>query len=428
MHQHAELGTGSPMVVNFDDVRARLEVLQKQELSLDITRGQPSDAQFDLSNACIDALPDTDFRSASGLDCRNYPGGLEGIPEIRELFAPVLGAKPDQMIVANTSSLDLMSRVLKWYLLSGTAQEHRPWCEDRARKMVALVPGYDRHFALSTQLGFDLISVPIRDDGPDMEVLARVVEGDASVRALWIVPRNSNPTGATLSPDKAVALARLQPASKDFKVFADHAYAIHDLSPDAPAPLSLPGIFAREKADERLLVFGSTAKVIHSGSGVGFLACEEGERAHLLTLFSKELISWNKIEQLRIVRFVQSYPDGLKGLMRDHAELLVPKFQAVDRILTRELGADGTFATWTKPKGGYFVSLDTRRGMATRVVRRAASLGVKLTPAGATFPHGIDPEDRNIRIAPSRPPLQDVLLAVEVLALSILLESAEQKK
>jgi len=402
-------------------IKAKYSELADQQLDLDLTRGQPSNEQFDLSNGLLECLDKNDYRDATGLDCRNYPGPIDGLVEARELFAPVLDVRPELMIVANTSSLDLMSRVLNLFCLIGTADRTRAWFEDRPIKFIACCPGYDRHFSLCESLGIEIVPVPFPRDGEAMSEIEKTVKGDRSIKGMWIVPKYSNPGGETLTAEVVEALATMESAAKDFRIFADNAYAVHDLYEQQETLAPMMEIFERHGSEDRLIMFGSTAKITFSAGGLSFMAASERNKKFLLSLFSKQTISWNKLEQLRHVRFLQGYPGGINGLMQQHAKLLRPKFQAVESILSSQL--DDSVASWSRPLGGYFISVNTRPGLAKSVVALASNIGVKLTPAGATYPKGRDPDDCNIRLAPTRPALRDVEIATEVLAVCIRLAS-----
>ena len=356
---------------------------------------------------------------------RNYPGGQTGLPEARELFATVLGVRPSEMIVGNNASLKLMSNTLMWALLRGLKDSDGPWV-GQSPKMIVTVPGYDRHFSLLDALGFELLSVGMTPEGPDMDAVEKLAASDPSVKGIMFVPTYSNPTGDTVSAETVQRLAGMETAASDFTIFADDAYRVHHLDDDEQHdPLNL--LRAAEDAGnpDRVYLFGSTSKITFAGAGIGFMATSEANVAYLTKLTGFQSIGPNKIEQYRHVKFINSYPGGLAGLMRAHAANLRPKFDAVQDVLARELGGDGRFATWTDPKGGYFVSLDTTAPVADRVVTLAKDAGVALTPAGATYPHRKDPNNSNIRLSPSRPPVEEVAQAMEVVALCVKIATLE---
>ena len=397
------------------------EQLRAKNLRLDMQRGQPSDANFALAAELFTAVGPEDAVTPSGIDIRNYPGGIAGLPEARTLFAAFFEVEPDEVIVGNNSSLALLSNTLMWALLRGLNGSDAPWVH-QAPKMVVTVPGYDRHFNMLETLGFELLTVPMTPEGPDIEAVASLIRDDDSVKGLLFVPTYSNPTGDTTTAENARRLAGMQAAAVDFTIFADDAYRVHHLSDDRD---DAPNLLAAARAaghPDRVILFGSTSKITLGGAGLGFMAASEANIAYLSRLFSAQTIGPNKVEQYRHVKFFNAYPGGITGLMRAHALILAPKFAAVQEVLERELGGTG-LATWTNPKGGYFVSLTTTKPIADRVVSLAKELGVTLTPAGATYPGGKDPHNSNIRLAPTRPPVAEVRQAMEVVALCVKLAS-----
>lgn len=404
-------------------IRNVYEAFKSQGLSLNMQRGQPSDADFDLANEMLTIVNEDTLVTPSGIAIRNYPGGVAGLPEARALFATVLDARPEEVIVWNNASLELITNTLMWALLRGLKGSDKPWGQQQP-KMIVTVPGYDRHFKLLHELGFEMVSVPMTPEGPDIAAIESLAAQDPAIKGVLFVPTYSNPTGETMTAVVAERLAAMAPAAPDFTIFADDAYRVHHLDEDHPAPPNLLRACEAAGNPDRVYVFGSTSKMTFAGGGIGYMATSTGNVAYLTRLMGAQSIGPNKIEQYRHVRFLQMYPGGIPGLMRDHAALLRPKFTAVDRILSRELEGSG-LATWTRPKGGYFVSLDTTRPVADRVVALAKEAGVSLTPAGATFPFQQDPRNSNIRLAPSRPPVAEVEQAMTVVAACIKLASAE---
>jgi len=412
------------MTTSESDLKERYEQLKSAGLSLDITRGQPASAQFDLSAGLIDVLSKEDFTSRDGVDCRNYPGGVTGLKEARELFAKVLDITPEETIVGNNSSLLMLNDVFRWIMIRGTAAANEPW-QNQAAKMICPVPGYDRHFTMCQALGVEMLTCGMDSSGPLMDEVEKLAASDASVKGIVLVPQYSNPTGLTFSDEVVDRLAAMKTAAKDFTIFWDNAYAVHHLV-DSPKIVKnlLRACEVAGNAD-RAIMFSSTSKITFSGAGLGFMGASLDNIKYFTKLFSTQFIGPDKFNQLRHVKFFESYSGGLEGLMKDHASLVKPKFDAVDEILTAELGEVGAIANWTKPEGGYFVSLDTAPGLAKRVVELAAEAGVKLTQAGATYPNGMDPKDCNIRISPTRPPLDEVRKAMEVLGVCVKLAAAE---
>ena len=411
-------------MTDLDALRRRHDDYRAEGLSLNIERGQPADANFDLALPMLTAVGPDEIVTDSGTDVRNYPGGVLGLPEARETFAGQLRVKPSQMLVGNASSLELMGAVLSRALLNGVRGSERGWVHDAPPRLVVTVPGYDRHFQLAESLGFELVSVPMTPGGPDIDALEALVADDASIKGLYFVPTYSNPTGDTLSIDNARRLMRLRAAAPDFTVFADDAYAVHHLVEPAPELPRLLELATEAGAPDRVLLFGSTSKVTFAGGGLCFMAANEDNLGFWAKRLSAQSIGPNKVEQWRHVRFLREFPDGLEGLMREHAKILKPKFDAVQAVLDERLGNRG-LASWTRPAGGYFVCLETARPVAARVVELAKAAGVALTPPGATHPGGHDPANRTLRLAPTRPPLEDVRRAMEVVAACVELASAE---
>ncbi|WP_313410265.1 aminotransferase class I/II-fold pyridoxal phosphate-dependent enzyme [Aeromicrobium sp.] len=393
--------------------------LQQADLSLDITRGKPSAAQLDLSNDLLTApLQDT---KVDGVDVRNYGGGT-GLPALRSIFAELLNIPVDQLIAANNASLSMMHDSLVFALLHGTPEEAKPW-KDGPVKFLCPAPGYDRHFAICEHLGIEMITIDMLEDGPDM-VAVREHVADPAVKGMWLVPTYSNPTGAVVSDAVAAELAALQAAAPDFRIMWDNAYAVHDLTDEHVKSADILGLCASSGNPNRALVFASTSKVTLAGAGVSFLGGSPENIAWYLSHTAIRTIGPDKVNQARHAQFLGS-AQGVLDLMARHREVLVPKFETVQRILSERLGDHGV-ATWTSPKGGYFVNLDVVDGTASRVVQLAKEAGIALTPAGASFPYGRDPRDRNIRIAPSFPPLEELTRAMEGLATCVLLAAAEK--
>ena len=414
------------MMKDLPTLRKEYEAVQALKLNLNMQRGQPSDADFDLSNPMLTIVDDTDLVTPSGVALRNYPGGQAGLPEARALFATILEVHPDEIIVGNNASLKMMSNTLMWALLRGLKNSSQPWVQ-QSPKMIVTVPGYDRHFSLLDALGFELLTVPMTPDGPDMDAVEALAASDTAVKGIVFVPTYSNPTGETVSDETVHRLASMKTAAADFTIFADDAYRIHHLTDEPAKPANLLRACEAAGNPDRVFLFGSTSKITFAGAGIGFMACSVDNVAYLTKLTGFQSIGPNKIEQYRHVKFINSYPGKLDGLMRDHAANLGPKFTAVQTVLARELGeADANpYATWMQPKGGYFVSLDTVCPVADRVVTLAKEAGVALTPAGATFPFKKDPNNSNIRLSPSRPPVAEVAQAMEVVALCIKIASLE---
>ena len=387
-----------------------LELQRANRLSLDLTRGKPGPDQLALSAALDEPLDS--YLAADGTDARNY-GALRGLPEARALGADLLELEPDRVFAAGNSSLFLMFQIAETALKRGLWGDERRWSRTGRPRMLAPAPGYDRHFTICETLGIEMHAVPMLDSGPDLEVVHALTENDPSVKGIWCVPKYSNPTGCIYADGTVQALADLprRAAADDFVVFWDNAYAVHDFEfPRAPLA-NLYKLALEAGAEDHVALFASTSKITYASGGIGFCAGSDKLLNALRKTMEVMLIGPDKVSQLRHVRLLA---DRIEEHMARHADLLKPKFELVDRILERELGGLG-IATWTRPKGGYFVSLDVLPGTAARVVALAGEVGLKLTPAGATFPYGHDPDDANIRIAPTFTVGDDLVTAMQIL-------------
>ncbi len=411
----------------YDAARSEYAELQGRGLKLDLQRGQPSDADFDLSNGLLNAVAPGQTL-VDGFEIRNYSAGtVAGLPSARALFATYLDVAPENVLVWNNSSLEIQGMVLGFALLHGLPGSAKGWAfGERKPKMIVTVPGYDRHFLLLKTLGFELVSVPMTSQGPDVDAI-EAAAADPDVKGVVFVPTYSNPTGDTISAAAAAKLAAIKAAAPDFTIFADDAYRGHHVTSEPDERVEFVSLCAAAGYPDRAFVYGSTSKVTFAGAGLGFVASSVANIGWLSKYLNAQSIGPNKIEQARHVTFLSDYPGGVDGLMRDHAALIGPKFAAVDAELTRTLGeGGGGYATWRLPRGGYFVSLDTVEPVADRVVALAAEAGIKLTPAGATYPDA-DPGNTNIRIAPTRPPLAEVTEAMAALGTCIRLATAEYR-
>ena len=406
------------------DLQLRYEALKGLSLKLNIERGQPGDDNFNLSNALLGIVAQKDIITKSGFDIRNYPGGVLGLPEARELLSAILGAKPEETMVGNNASLLILSQILMWALLRGIVGSPAPWSKIDKPKMIVTVPGYDRHFLLLSELGFEMIQVKMTKDGPDMDAVEKVALMDPTVKGILFVPTYSNPTGDTVSDETVTRLASMKTAAPDFTIFADDAYVVHHLVDNPKTPKNLLRSCEEAGNPNRAYLFSSTSKITFAGAGLGFMATSLANLAYISKLFGTMFIGPNKAEQLRHVKFLNAFPGGVAGLMKEHAKLLKPKFDIAQKVLLKELDATG-LATWSTPEGGYFISLDTTKPVARRAVALCNEAGVAITPAGATFPFGKDPKDANIRISPTRPPVSELEKAIEVLAVCIKLASVE---
>ncbi|WP_333619805.1 aminotransferase class I/II-fold pyridoxal phosphate-dependent enzyme [Dietzia sp.] len=404
-----------------NELAAEYETIAAKGLGLDLTRGKPSAAQLDLSERLL-GLPEPGDHMAGKTDVRNY-GGIQGLPELRAIFAELLDVRPEQLYAEDNASLSVMYDLISFALLCGTTDSPRPWIEDQDRKWICLVPGYDRHFAVTEKFGFEMLPVEMGPEGPDMDEVERLA-ADPSVKGMWAVPIYSNPTGLTLSDHVVERLAKMETGAPDFRVIWDNAYAVHTLVEDFP---KVPGVLeaaASAGHPNRFWQVASTSKITFAGAGVAFLAAQEGELAWYGKNAGVRTIGPNKVNQLAHVRFFGD-AEGVRQHMQAHREIIAPKFAASREALESRLGGYEV-ASWTDPEGGYFIDLSVVDGTASEVVSLTAGAGVALTPAGAAYPYGKDPHDRHIRLAPTMPPLEEVTEAIEVVALCTLLAAVRR--
>jgi DNA-binding transcriptional MocR family regulator len=399
------------------------QALKARGLKLDLTRGKPSPAQLDLSAELLSLPGADDYLAEGGVDCRNY-GGLQGLVEVRRIFSTIMGAPVEQIIAANSSSLTLMHDTLVFALLKGTCDSTAPWLKQEEIAFLCPVPGYDRHFQICQEQGIRMIPVGITEDGPDMAEVERLVANDSSIKGMWCVPKYSNPTGTVYSDATVERLAAMKTAAPDFRIFWDNAYAVHHLTSEHIEIANILDLSARHGHPNRAFVFASTSKITVPGAGIALFAASKENINWLLARLTTQTIGPDKLNHLRHVRFLKDSA-AISQLMDRHRALIAPKFQKVLEIFEQKLTGVPD-VSWTRPKGGYFISLEVGKGCAKRVVALAKDAGVVLTPAGATHPHGVDPDDRTIRIAPTFPALEDVAQAADAVAICVLLASAEK--
>ncbi|WP_063047062.1 aminotransferase class I/II-fold pyridoxal phosphate-dependent enzyme [Nocardia pseudovaccinii] len=425
MPRQTQIGLMSPpeLVSEHETQTANYATLQTEKLTLDLTRGKPSPEQLDLSAELLTLPGPGDFKDGTGTDCRNY-GGLHGLPELRAIFGELLGIPVENLIAGNNASLELMHDVISYALLYGTPDSERRWVTDSTLKFLCPSPGYDRHFAITEALGFEMIPIPIGHDGPDVHAIAGLVADDPQIKGLWAVPNYSNPTGVVFSEEVVQELVSMPTAAPDFRLFWDNAYAVHPLTDTAAPVLDVLGMAAAAGNPNRPVVFASTSKITFAGAGVSFLGASTPNLNWYLEHAAKKSIGPDKINQLRHLRFFKD-ADGVRAHMQKHRAILEPKFALVLKILEDRLGASKV-ASWTEPKGGYFISLDVLEGTAARVIALAKDAGIALTAAGSAFPYRNDPEDKNIRIAPSFPQLPELEKAMDGLATCVLLAATEK--
>lgn len=409
----------SQLEAQYDEVKAK-------DLKMDMSRGKPSKAQLDISEGLLGIIKTNDDAIADdGLDCRNY-GILTGIPEARKLLADMSEVPEKDILIYGNSSLNVMFDAISRSYTHGVMGS-TPWCKLDKVKFLCPVPGYDRHFAITEYFGIEMINVPMLPTGPDMDIVEKLVAEDEAIKGIWCVPKYSNPQGISYSDETVRRFAHLKPAAEDFRIYWDNAYSIHHLYDDPDKQDVILELMSEcEKAGnpDMVLKFISTSKVSFPGSGIAALACSENNMKDALRHMGFQIISHDKLNQLRHVRFFKNI-DGMREHMKLHAAIMRPKFEAVLDTLDRELGGLG-IGEWTRPRGGYFISFDAMEGCAKKIVAKAKEAGLTMTGAGATFPYGKDPKDSNIRIAPSYPTEEELKTAAEIFVLSVKLVSIDK--
>lgn len=399
------------------------EAFRARKLDLNMARGKPCAKQLDLAQGVLEALhAKTEFANSNGDDSRNY-GSWNGLPEMRAIFSDMMGLPADQIILGNNSSLQMMFDCISQGYTHGFGG-CEPWCKQEKVKFLCPAPGYDRHFAITEYFGIEMIVVPMLRTGPDMDLLEELAKKDPAIKGCWCVPKYSNPTGVTYSDETVRRFAALKPAAKDFRIMWDNAYCVHDLTDTPDTLLNLYEECLEQGTEDNVLFFSSTSKISFPGAGVAALAASPANIVDLKKRITTQTIGPNKLNQLRHILFLRDI-GGVRELMKGHREILEPKFQIVKDTLQRDLGSLG-IARWSDPNGGYFINLDVLNGCAKRVIGLCRDAGVILTDAGATFPYGKDPNDSNIRIAPSFPPEEELTQAMQVLCISIRLAASEK--
>ena len=401
---------------------ARYEALKQEGLQLDMSRGKPSRKQIDLVSDILTVLTDPDDCVINGNDSRNY-GDLAGLACAREYWADVLGCKPSETFVGGNASLTLMYDLIARAYTHGLKDSPRPWCREEKLKFLCPSPGYDRHFRITESFGFEMIVIPMTPDGPDMDLVEELVQ-DPAVKGIWCVPKYSNPQGYCYSEDTIDRFANLKPAAPDFAIMWDNAYCVHEFEGEFEPFRDMISLCAQAGRPNMIYEFASTSKITFPGSGISVLASSEENIAYQLKLIGTQTISYDKVNQLRHVRYLKDKAHTLE-LMKKHAQIMGPKFEMVLRMLRAELTNKGV-AHWHHPKGGYFVCVAAMPGTAKRTLELCKQAGVTLTPAGATYPYGVDPYDSMIRVAPSLPPIEELEKAMQVLCVSLKLAALEK--
>ncbi len=405
------------------NLQKQYDYFKSQNIKLTMARGVPCPEQLDLSTGLFKVLDGSNYKAADGTDCRNY-GVIDGIPEAKELFSQIIQVKPEEIIIGGNSSLNMMYDTISRAMIFGVLGSPVPWGKLPKVKFLCPSPGYDRHFAICQAMGIEMITVDMKEDGPDMDQVERLVAEDEYIKGIWCVPMYSNPQGITYSDEVVDRLASMKTKAQDFRIFWDNAYAIHHLTDQHDRVKNILEACKAHGNPHRVFIFSSTSKVTFPGAGVAMMGASVDNISFIKKQMAFQTIGPDKLNQLRHVLFLKDMKN-IEEHMKKHAAIIKPKFDLVLSILKSQLG-DKNIATWTNPRGGYFISLDTLDGCAGAVVAKAAEAGVTLTPAGATFPYGKDPRDRNIRIAPTYPPLEDLKKAIELLCLCIQIVSIEK--
>ena len=411
---YAKLGR-SALEQEQEKCESEYEALKAQGLKLDMSRGKPGKEQLDLVSGILSILTEAADCAADGMDTRNY-GGLAGLPSARALFADILGCRPEECFVGGNSSLDLMYNTISKAYTHGLLHSEKPWCRLDKVKFLCPAPGYDRHFRVTESFGAELITVDMTPTGPDMDQVEDLVK-DPAVKGIWCVPKYSNPDGIIYSDETIRRFARLKPAAEDFVIMWDNAYCVHEFDGDfVPFP-DILSLCREAGRPDMVFEFASTSKITFPGGGISVMAASEANLKYMQKLFGVQTIGYDKVNQLRHVLYLKDKANTL-ALMKKHAAIMKPKYRMVLDMLEREIAPLG-IAEWQKPKGGYFISVNTMDGIAKRTLELCREAGVTMTPAGATFPYGIDPRDRNIRVAPSLPPVQELRQAMEIFCVSM---------
>ena len=421
MMKYADM-TAAQRSAEYQAVKAAYEQRKALGLKLNMARGKPGKAQLDLVSDILTVLNSPDQCVSDGIDVRNY-GELSGIPAAKRLFADILGCKPEECFIGGSASLTLMYDTIAKAYSHGLLHSEKPWCKLDKVKWLCPAPGYDRHFKITESFGFEMITVPMTPTGPDMDLVEQLVK-DPEVRGMWCVPKYSNPDGIVYSAETVRRIAALKPAAPDFTLMWDNAYCVHEFDGDF---LPFDDIIAlcREAGNPDMVYeYASTSKITLPGAGVSVMASSVDNIAYLEKHLNIQMISYDKVNQLRHVLYLKDKAHTL-ALMKRHAEIMLPKFRCVLEYLEREIAPAG-IATWQKPKGGYFVSVNTVPGLAKRTLALCKEAGVTMTGAGATFPYGVDPQDSNIRIAPSLPPVEELEKAMEIFCAALKLAALEQ--
>lgn len=410
------------LAVQMEKVKADYEKYKEMNLNLDMSRGKPGSTQLDLSEGLLTTVINNEDCKINSIDCRNY-GVLDGIPEMKEIFAKILGVNPNEVMVGGNSSLNMMFDAVST-MMTANINGGTPWAKLENKKWLCPAPGYDRHFGITEYFGFEMITIPMTPQGPDMDMVEKLVSEDETIKGIWCVPKYSNPQGITYSDETVRRFAKLKPAADDFRIMWDNAYVIHDIAEKGDTLLNLMDECRKNGTEDLPLMFTSTSKITFPGAGVACMAASENNMKFMKKKYTIQTIGYDKINMLRHIKFFGDY-DGLMSHMQKHRAVLEPRFNAVVEKLESQLGGYG-IAQWIKPNGGYFVSVDVLDGCAKRVVQLCKEAGVVLTGAGATFPYGNDPKDSNIRLAPTLPPVEELEVAMDLFCICTKLAALEK--
>lgn len=405
-----------------NETEALYNDFKAQGLCLNMSRGNPCKEQLELSMDMLSVFDDGDFMSENGIDVRNY-GLLDGIPEAKKLFSDMIGVNEHEVIIFGNSSLNAMFWAVQTAFNKGILGE-KPWSQCGKVKFLCPVPGYDRHFKVTEFFGIEMINIPMTADGPDMDMIEKLVAEDDSIKGIWCVPQYSNPDGISYSDETVKRFVALKPAAKDFRIFWDNAYCIHHLTDSPTIILNILDEAKKAGNEDIVYIFGSTSKITFPGAGVAVMGASQKNVEELKKHLGISIISYDKMNQLRHVKFFGTFKNMCEH-MKKHMAIIAPKFEIVCQTLEKEIAPLG-IGSWTKPEGGYFVSFNALNGCAKRIVQLCSEAGVTLTGAGATFPYGVDPDDKNIRIAPTYPPVDELKKAMELFVICVKLASAEK--
>ena len=422
MKSYKELSTEELLALK-EELSGQYEEAKAKGLKLDMSRGKPAASQLDMAMDFLDVLNSgSSPKTKAGIDCRNY-GLMDGIPEAKKLMADIMGVSEKQVIVCGNASLNIMYDIVTRSMLLGVAG-NTPWCKLDKVKFLCPVPGYDRHFAITQLFGIEMINIPMTEQGPDMDLVEQYVNNDPAVKGIWCVPKYSNPQGITYSDETVRRMAALKPAAVDFRIFWDNAYVVHDIYDDGDELLEILGECEKAGNPDLVYEFCSTSKVIFAGGGISAVASSEANLEDIRSSITIQTIGYDKLNQLRHVLYFKDI-DGIRAHMKKHSEIVRPKFEAVLKVLEEELGGL-KIGSWTKPRGGYFISFDALEGCAKAIVQKCKEAGVVLTGAGATYPYKKDPADRNIRLAPTFPTEEELAMATDLFVLCVKLVSVEK--